>query len=562
MSIVVPNISTLKAENVDNISLIYDSSIFTWTNGNFVGQADNLNIIQSNLQPLSVGAWVRQTAQAISYKLPAQAAKPQSQADKNEQIVDLFDALSPAMRASVRNGEFVDIGPAVQAIMNFASGGENTSSNMGGTTLHIKGGRYFTSTPFNNTFRYDHSIIDDGDLRRLNLKGDGSNNTTIFYNGPANSPAYYVRGHRGTVINDGVEMRHTIEGIRFRRNPINQKLGTGVRIQHSTHVMMRDVVIDGFDLGLSLQDVIGFSAEELQVLTSNVGIRAELGDFTHPNVLRFIGGAVSGASDIGIHLVRAANALIDSMRFEANGNDPDNSFTILCELGTPEGGASLTVRNSYFENNQGNADLQMAFGHAYDAMIDVSMNTFHRSDDTRFVKHHIDVARTGAAETANVNLTLNHGPQRYRNLGNYVSDPTRSAVRIQTPGIWLVENPGNRYPTDNERPQTNGFPMIGSTYPIVSAAVNADGSFNDNPADQVNVFSIDKTNIGEFRINLRNSIRNPAAAKLIAGVTENPGFATVTSRDPAGRHFKVETRNIAGSLIDLPFVVNGLGAFL
>jgi hypothetical protein len=505
------------------------------------------------------GAWVRQQADGVGYKAPAVAAQTQSQGEKNQQTVDLYDALTPAMRASVRAGNVaVDCAPALNAIINFATGAESTGDATGGTTLYIKGGRYLVSSSIKNTYRRDAQIVDDGDLRRLNIVGDGSNNTTLFYNGAANTPALEVAGYRGTNVNDGVSLRQSISGLRIRRFPINAKTGTGVRISYAEGMSLDDVIIDGFETNLFATDVLEFFAEKLFLKDSVIGGRFQLSDFTNPNVMRFDGGGVAGASQIGLHLVRPANVILDSMRFEGNGFD-SNFIGILAELGTPEGGFSLGVYNSYFENNMGDASLKLAHGFAADALVDFQRNTVHNDSATRFMQHHIDYFRSGAAASANSTCVIAHGPQRYRNIGNYVSSPSRSAVRLQTTGAFLVEHAGNRYPTANERPETNGFASTGLTYQILQASIFEDGTYTQDWRLNINVDHVEHPSTGIYRVFYKNVPQDPGGVIVNATIATANGFVTVANR--SGAYIEMQTFDRTGGAFDRAFMLDVRGNF-
>lgn len=56
---------SLKAALVTDVARIYDHAVFKWTTGDYTGQADDVNIIESDNAALTVGAWVRQLAANI-----------------------------------------------------------------------------------------------------------------------------------------------------------------------------------------------------------------------------------------------------------------------------------------------------------------------------------------------------------------------------------------------------------------------------------------------------------------------------------------------------------------
>lgn len=62
---VASTLAELKAALTTNDTMIYDHATFKWTTGDYTGQADDVNIIQSDLAAISTGAWVRQSAASI-----------------------------------------------------------------------------------------------------------------------------------------------------------------------------------------------------------------------------------------------------------------------------------------------------------------------------------------------------------------------------------------------------------------------------------------------------------------------------------------------------------------
>lgn len=71
MSIVAPDLAALKAADVSDISMIYDQVTFTWETANAPYTSDEdqpfVTIVESDNAPLSVGAWVRQLADKVSF---------------------------------------------------------------------------------------------------------------------------------------------------------------------------------------------------------------------------------------------------------------------------------------------------------------------------------------------------------------------------------------------------------------------------------------------------------------------------------------------------------------
>lgn len=61
-------LAQLKAAEVSDGLLNHDGAVFTWTVGDYTGQSDDTNIIESDDYDLSEGAWVRQGADKIAFQ--------------------------------------------------------------------------------------------------------------------------------------------------------------------------------------------------------------------------------------------------------------------------------------------------------------------------------------------------------------------------------------------------------------------------------------------------------------------------------------------------------------
>lgn len=62
---VATSLEALKATPVASDQMLYDGTPFKWTTGDYTGDDDDENIIESDHEPLSTGAWVRQGAASI-----------------------------------------------------------------------------------------------------------------------------------------------------------------------------------------------------------------------------------------------------------------------------------------------------------------------------------------------------------------------------------------------------------------------------------------------------------------------------------------------------------------
>jgi hypothetical protein len=487
----------------------------------------------------------------LGFILPSASGQGETASAKMAQMVDVYDALTPAMRADVNGGSLlVDCSSAINAIINYAVGGESAGNATGGTTLYFKGGRYLHNSQLTNLFRRTNSIIDDGDLRRVNFMGDGSCNTSLFYGGPSGTAAYTAAGYKSAGQSTGVAMYHVIKGIRFRRFPISSLTGTGLQFDDMDGIFLDDVQVDGFNLGIDARDIIGFNSINTYVVGNTVGLWAQTTDYTYPNIWTMRGGACSGNINVAARFTQACNVLLDSVRFEANGLNNNSDQVILFEGGSAQGGASLTVQNGYFEGNMALSDINLVWSTTDAGVVDIRGNTFQKTDATRYVKHHIDASVVGAAVGTGARLTINHGPNAYKSFGAYVPSSANAVLRIQTAQINVQENAANFYQNAVELPQTNSFPMVGYGYSniAVAARVTSAGVF----VNGYNVASTSRVSVGIYQINFVKSNQFIVGIPAIS-IIGNDGYGYVSSE--AVNNIQVTTKNNAGVLTDQTFSV-------
>lgn len=415
------------------------------------------------------------------------------QDDRNAETVFLFDFLTNTMRAQIRAGSAPDITAAFQAALDEATGKNRAGDAVGGKRLLISSGRYIISDTLKGNFRFDNNIIDDGDLRRFSIEGEGSANTSIFYNGPTNKPMMQIFGNNNV---DGRESHQIIKGLRFRRNFNARGLGVGLQLRYLAMIYFDDVHVDGFDLGIQATDVLGFYAYALNVLGHNVGLRAAVNDWTRPNVWHFWGGAFSGNGDIGVDMTEAANAGFYGTRFEGNGTGGAGDTSVLLQQAPSEGGAWAVFDNCYFEGTKGDTDIAIANGSAQPGVVTVRSCTFNRVGSGAVAKHHIDVY------SGNGEVHVHVQGCGFKGFGSYQPDVSRSAVRNQSPLTVTLTHTANYFMYPQERIETNGGVCFNYNYLQTGAAgiVSNNGAAALIGGDNVNGSSIQRLEKGIVKV--------------------------------------------------------------
>lgn len=129
------SIADLKSLAISLVCVLYDRTNFTWTSGNFTGQADDINVVKADSTPLSTGAWVRQGASAVTAKLPTASATTRVLQQKIQETVSAQDF------GATGNG-VTDDRSAIQAALDYvgASGGGTVVLPIANNQYLIKGG--------------------------------------------------------------------------------------------------------------------------------------------------------------------------------------------------------------------------------------------------------------------------------------------------------------------------------------------------------------------------------------------------------------------------------------
>lgn len=75
--------------------LVLSDGVFYWTLGNYSGESDDIDIVESDNESLSVGAWVRQATTSITTRLSDTDARRRTQSAKNGDWISVRDYSAP-----------------------------------------------------------------------------------------------------------------------------------------------------------------------------------------------------------------------------------------------------------------------------------------------------------------------------------------------------------------------------------------------------------------------------------------------------------------------------------
>jgi len=441
--------------------------------GNFTGQADDVDVVKLDAEPLTTGALKRQGAQTIAFTPipPASASTPSpttSAFEKLSRRVDVWDELTPEMKADVIAGTLsVDCGPAFQRAFDKCSG-RGQSSLTTGRKLHVPAGRYLVSSPSGFTWRSQDGVADAGDRRKITIEGDGAANTIIFSTVDGDY-AFSIEGHAtGAGAQDGTNLNVTIRGIAVIGNSERTggpRVGGAWRINKVSRVHMLDVAGKHCNIGIDLSDCINVKADFCEFTGNNLGMRGQRVAFSFPNVWRIANTSFGGSQIKGVEIRKGANISFDSCGFEGIGTS--NAVSSECYAahfigGPAEGGASAKLTNCYFEGCFVAADIRAEWGDEDGGSITIEHCTFQRLDSTLYARRHALFSQVGTGKM-DVILTAN----KYKNMGSYLPGTAPAAPNpcweVTTANVF-PDMRGESY-VATERPQTNGWPCVGVDSP-------------------------------------------------------------------------------------------------
>lgn len=431
---------------------------------------------------------------------------------------------------------------AFQAALDYASG-RRLGGAGAGQKLRIAGGRYIIETGLNYTWRADTSVVDDGDMRRLTIEGDGAANTYLIYSGSSSTPALSIKGAAG----DGVYLRLDIKGFRLWRSlGLTRYQGTGILIQRCARYTLEHVDLGIFNTGLNLQDTLYGRIIECDLSGNNQGMQAQLTSFSQPNAVAVVRCNFGGCLVRGAYVINGANFLFDSCTFEGIGTDGTNE-AILYQGGPQEGGQGLAVNNCYFENNYTAYDINISNTLAHIGTHQILGCSFNRTSNTRY--------STGASinlysQTAVMRPTIQGCA--FKGFNSYVPSSTRPAYVVQTDRVQ-VQEVNNMYMNTVELPKNNSFPVqgLGASQVGASAAVTAAGVVSQ----EWNVASVTNAGTGVWTVVFRKPMR--VAPVITSSIMNGIGFATATVTSATG--CTINTYNVSGTATNLSFNFVGLG---
>lgn len=221
------------------------------------------------------------------------------------------------------------------------------------------------------------SITTESD-RRPNILGSGRGNTQIRYSGGETA----LRFIGGVVGGAGVHSYIEIADFSLfgKALPTTSK---GLQLDDMAFMSVGNVRIRGFDLGVEASDVLSSQFDRMSIRFNNKGMNFFHVDFSRPNAISLTDCVIASNASWGVQVTGGSLFNIRGGSIEGNGAI-NTGFGIKAVNSGVEGAVGLNINGTYFEHNQGVADV-FVVSTTGKAIHNVRNCTFNRISSSKFV---------------------------------------------------------------------------------------------------------------------------------------------------------------------------------
>ena len=367
--------------------------------------------------------------------------------------------------------------------------------------------------------------------RRLSIKGAGQRGSVAKMSGEAYTALTLI----GSNTPGAADAQIMISDLFFDQPSKN---GTALSINRYSHMDIARVRVNGSDLGIALTDVQESKLDNVLVAFANYGLRAQPGSFTSPNNMMLLHCKMGNNRYGGAEFVNCAQINIIGGSYEGNHFDDDTDPALIkygiravwTDAGKFEGTVGLNVWGAYIEANGMPIPSTTPTGDIWIVnSVAPSVNnifgcSFQRHDEF-FCTNNIRMETSGGFKHM-LNL-IGNGHQGFH---DYVPDAGRKYVALSTPAEVFVDDRGNRYVSNLERPDFTAFNNDGSDFkPQAYCRFAGAGATGSKTALQSsNIAFINKVSTGVYEITYARSLAGPYNVYSIS-LAGNVGTFAVTS---------------------------------
>lgn len=441
----------------------------------------------------------------------------------------LRDCLSVKDFGAVGNGTANDT-TAVQAAL--------TAALAQGRALYIPGGTYKITSGLS----IDFASSTGADDLRLSVFGDGSASSVLYFTA-ASGALLTIQGGTG----GGVEANIKLADL-YLKGASN--VGTGLLIDNIAGLYLDNLRIRYFQYGIDATDWLSSNLLNCEIRWNKRNLRAQYTNFSRPNALNCYGTRIGNSYEYGVHIIGGSNFNFFGGTIEGNGMDTgvaaSGRWGIKLEEMGVEGGQVCNVSGTYFENNDGTADIWLAQS-LYSVGYAITSCSFNRISSTVYTTTNIKCDLSASTKRMIVALAGN----AHQGLGTYVASASRPYIDLSGASGTLYDVKGvdqNIYGSATESPANGYLGERGQAY--VEARFDgtlAVGDITSGFQSGRNVSTITKTATGDYTINYYRAM--PAAANRYSFSLAGAQGIVYTFAETT-TSVRIRTSDLSGTLTD------------
>ncbi len=427
---------------------------------------------------------------------------------------------------------------ALQAACNWANG-----PNGDGRPPFIPPGR----GSINQTINHYSTFTGGADIRRVGLVGQGSGVSQLVWTGAASSGNMINWGTQSTDSSQGQYNSHARVGG-FTLDGASQ-IATGLRTFRQAWFLVDDVRLTAFTgAAYHSESCVSYSIRGMRSFLSSSGALFDKGTdstaFTTPNAIVVIDSTFGSHSYVGIDAVDCGPLIIFGGSIEACGSSASSLGGIrITKSGNNVGIESMMaiIDGTYFENNQGSADVLFSNSSTVDVGIAVRNANFNRISSSRFTTNNILMQIQNSGRSS-----MDVSASGFNIAGNYARDPSRAVAAI----AGNVANVGSvRWAGTNIGDKSTDAPVFNGPWDTAFSRPRVLCRYNPSAGiivQKQNVASVTKNATGRYTVNYnfpmasanniyvtgliggsgRIDVTGEAAGSVSIEVNDNSGVAT------------------------------------
>lgn len=373
---------------------------------------------------------------------------------------------------------------------------------------------------------------------RAALIGDGGSNT-IFDFAAGNFIGVTLQGGSS----GGTHLNLRSGGFGLRKA---DRLGIGMLMDNCAYSAIRDVQATGWETGIKATDCLTSEFNRITLRNNDIGFAGEFSSSSFPNALSFISCEL-GINRLGaMRIIGGGSITFYGGAVEGNGWVGGGiGYGLYIEDAGAESAVGLAVHGTYFEANEGLADVWIKNTIARSAAHDFTGATFNRVGNVSFVTNNVRIENLS---TGDIKVSLSGCG--FKGFGAYTPNAGRQYITAINSGggtVRVNRVAGNYYQSATENVELSGISDSESSIPIMWGRFSI-GAGVVNKVATKNVGVATYNGAGDYTINLEQGVTG--ASYAVFPGQNHSAFCSVQAFKASDTAITVNVWNAAGVKFD------------